>query len=259
MKQARTCWGQLAGLLAACAPWCGWAQQDMPPVSSWRETAFGRVVAERLVVGTRFFVFRMAESDRASFVGTINHLGAVQDIMPTRVYADWFFHPNWGMELAWDRMRARTKTTPHGYSDGDFLFGGPLIGAVVRGRSGRPARPYAVAGLAFFSSDFEPQGWWEFDYGNPEEWHKRGDPQFTASGQVQELVTDDHSPGVSLAAGCEVRLTENISLDACLRYIRFETEVMHPIYINGRLVQDKGPYTVPLSTYGLGIGLRHLF
>lgn len=215
-------------------------------------------VADHLTLGTRLTYFVLMHATDHSFLGTISRLDERQDCIPWKLFADWQFTPQWGLELTWDEMKTHTVTrVADHHSDGEFKVQGPILDAVYQIHRFRCCTPYAQFGLAWMLGDFDPARWWALGYSHEEDWTSLGSPDQVRSGITRNISLDD-ALGVVAAAGIRFGSFKHWSGDLLLRYMHLENDATFNEYRKGvRITGDDN--TIPLSNLALGLGLAYSF
>jgi len=218
--------------------------------------------AENLQVGVRATASRLRDSREEFFLGHINELEEHSNLLPYKLYLDWFFLPDWGLELTFDRLRVRTWNEPSGaggeqVSDGSLRLNELLALLLWRYRNDTAWTPYAGVGLVLVAAGFDHATWWHYGYSSPQEWEDLGKPAEPFRGKTRQLDPSD-AVGFVLAGGCKRRLANGWSLDATLRYTQVDVDLHYTLEFGGQ-VRDKGTRSVPLDHLTLGLGLEYAF
>ncbi|NQU39102.1 MAG: hypothetical protein HQ523_04035 [Lentisphaerae bacterium] len=205
-----------------------------------------------------------------SYMGSITELDAEQWYLPTDLYVQWELSPYWGLELGWDHLKAKTSTYWDGHSDGSFFLSGPHLGLYAAYANRTRFTPYVQAGIVYYSARFNPEEQWTvlMDDEVYAEWLAAGSPETWFDGRQQRLEADD-AYGTFMMAGCEIALTETLSLEAFFKCVEMEVyahwqnsqlffDEAHP---NGerRDTLDNGFFRYPASTTLIGLGIQYRF
>jgi hypothetical protein len=252
--EPRRTWRESIPKLRINMDWMNRIGEKMQP--TWNDMQ--GAAAGRLEVGTRSAVTLLLEGSKDSFVGTIDKLEPSQNLWPLRLFADWYFAPEWGAQLTWASMTAKSSRSPDGVSDGDFVLSGPVIGVVGRYDTGTPYTPYGGIGLAFLDAGFEPEGWWNLGYHSPSEWTSLGSPA-GPNGGITQMIKMDDPVGIMFQGGCVMKIRDRWSADVCLRLMRVSSDAHHSMYLDNAPLDIRDAVSVPLSYMELGAGIRYAF
>lgn len=225
-------------------------------VADWFENAT-RDVAGKLELGSRVVAYSLLEPD-GDWMGSIDHLDEQQDLMPTRLFADWLFSPYWGIELTWEKIEMTTITLADGHDDGAIMADGPIFSVFCRYPNNSRVTPFAGMGLAFLFGSFDPETWWRLHYPSSEYWNSLGKPDTPLGGFTKELSVDDTVAFV-LTGGCDAELTEHFSANIYARLMWGELDADYKIMRDGRVTEDRGTYGFPIDNIALGIGIKYRF
>jgi hypothetical protein len=238
----------------------------------WEKTK--EILEDKAEVGTRITTFKLLDSHKNTFLGSIDFLKSDQNYMPFKFFANWFFNSHLGMELTWDQIRADTITISDGHTDGIINLSGPIISVIER----KPVHitiqnrtytivPYIGAGLAFMGADFQHEGWWHHGFGGeniPEdplnayaEWIAQGSPEWPNEG-YRRTMHPDNATGFVLSGGCSTIIASNLSVDFYLRYMNIDVDTEFTLSSYGAVTRTQST-EFPMSNYTLGIGIRYAF
>ena len=193
-------------------------------------------LADHLQIGTRVTAFRLTDSRQA--YGTIYKVEEDQNLAPLKVFAGWRFTPSLEVEMSWDSLKAKTKTTPSDGSDGSFVMEGFVISAAGRYPNDTRLTPYGGLGMALLSGSFDADGTWS-----------------NRDGHTQAFTVDD-SVGYTIHAGCEARLPGRWSADFLMRYMKVEIDFRHSISVEPR---PRDSVTFVMDNLVIGMGIRYAF
>jgi len=228
----------------------------------------------RLEVGTRIISVSLIDDRKDTFLGSIDLLDVEQDYSPTKLYADWIFHPNFGIELTRGSVRASTVTRYDGHSDGDIELSGMILGVFGRKeftiqtlRRDYVITPYAGLGMAFFSADFDHKGWWHNGFSGenlPEdaeqayrEWILQGAPEWP-NGGYQRTMSLDNTRGLVLFGGLSTEVTERVSVEFYIRRTDVDVDVKYTMSSYGDVYRTTEA-TFPMDNMAYGFGIRYAF
>lgn len=232
----------------------------------------------RLQVGTRSTAFLLTRPDKDTFLGSIDRLEAQQNLWPLKGFLRWLLSPVWAVDLAWDGIRATTRTTDIGHSNGDLLLAGPILSGVARRTFTRHVHshtyqitPYAGGGLAYFFGDFDHDPVWFHGFGrSPREtsdwpaaqreyqaWLDEGAPDWPNSGYRRTLKFD-HALGLVLNGGCQIQFHRHWFADVHLRYVHMESDATFSMSWYGE-VFERVHATFPLNHWTAGVGIGYAF
>jgi outer membrane protein W len=208
-------------------------------------------------VGTRLTYVSLKQANKDFFLGHLNHMEVDQDLAPYKVFADWFFLPYLGVELTWDKMRAKVfnEPDPDGTrtSDGAWVISGPIATVVARYPNDSKFTPAVGVGAAFMSETFEHAGWWHWGYSSVQQYEAAGSPAAPYKGGTRTLDPKD-SVGFVVTADCDYRFNDHWAADVYGRYMSISADTH---WTNRG--EDKGNTSVPLDNYVLGLGVKYVF
>ncbi|MCS6772099.1 MAG: hypothetical protein NZ740_08770 [Kiritimatiellae bacterium] len=211
---------------------------------------------ENLEVGTRALHIWLAEDTRKGtlnpfadpsrptsysgrFIGTISELEVDQNYMPTRIYAQYFFHKHFGVGLSYDEMDIDTRDEDG--SDGYINLYGPIVYAIGRMKVEERISPFAELGIGLFSTEFEAD----------ESWRR--------AGPFGRRVMDIDDPLAAVVGlGIDISLSENFSLNVYTRAILNAT-VDAKAYYSKNADEPFAFGEFPLDSYGIGLGILYAF
>lgn len=255
--------------------------EAMPPMREieWREIIRNAqektqdFVAGHLEVGTRITSFKLLKENKDSFLGSIDHLDAKQDLAPFKIFAHWFFTPRYGIELAWDHIEAATVTTEDGHSDGNIVLTGPIITVFARHpmdimikEKALTLVPYGGIGFVILDASFEHESWWHHGFSEDQwpdaearynEWVASGSPPWPNGGYQRTMNLDD-TIGFVLSAGCATKINKSLSIDFYLRYMDVDVDDKYTLSRYGEVFHVEYA-TFPMSNYALGLGIKYAF
>jgi outer membrane protein W len=224
---------------------------------------FQGYAAGHLQVGTRMTGFMLLEDTSDSFIGSIDKLNKIENYWPLKLYADWYFTRYWGVELAWDQVKAESATQEKpgdsaSHSDGDWVITGPILSVIGRYPNSSHWIPYGGVGLAFMSSTFDHATWWHTGFGSEEDWVANGSPDTTLNG-LTRTFEPDNTIGTVAFGGCDYKITDNLLADFYLRYMNASVDTHYFMSMNGSMLDNRGWYSIPLTNVALGLGLAYAF
>ena len=229
------------------------------PTADW-ETAVNRAqerVAGHLELGTRLTVFKLLQTHKRTFVGDVDRLAENEDYAPLKPFADWMFSPACGTELAWERLSVAARRGDIG-REGDIVLRGPILGVIGRRANDTRATPYGAFGLALFAAEAEPETWWEQGYDSPSQWEALGRPTAPHGGVHRELDVRN-AVGLQLAAGCDFKICDTLSVDASLRVLYVSVRGRSSVTESDGVTADGGLATIPLTSIAAALGFRYAF
>jgi hypothetical protein len=224
---------------------------SVPPadLDSSAESAFA--------VGTRMVYARLVQPTKHTFLGHIDKLEVRQDLAPTRVFGQWFPFPDWGVELTWDEVHAKTFNNPGDDGvrtcDGDWLISGPIATVLWRYVNDSGWTPSVGVGAGFMSGDVDLAGWWHYGYNSPEQYAALGSPKTPYKAGMRTMDPNDPIALV-VSAECDVRISDRWSADLYARYMSVDLDIHWTTKGD-----DKGTRTVPFDNYVLGLGAKYRF
>ncbi|MCE9616331.1 MAG: hypothetical protein K8T26_18825 [Lentisphaerae bacterium] len=213
-------------------------------------------------VGTRLTAYTLTDSRGEPIVGHIDRLDAEQDLLPYKLFAQWRFHPNVGLELTWDRVRAQTLNEPNAnrdrVSDGSFEAQGPLLTVFGQYLTDTPCTPFLGVGVGWMMASFDADAWWANGYASPEEWESLGRPDASVNTKTRHMDPSDNV-ALIVTGGCSYALPARWAADVYVRYMSLDIENHYTIYVGDELVNDNGHQQIPMSNVAGGVGLKRSF
>lgn len=220
-------------------------------------------LAGHLQIGTRITGFMLLKDKSDSFIGSIDQLDEEQDLLPTKLYADWYFSPYWGLDLTWDHATAKTatqdKTDTPTHSDGSFKISGPIISLIGRYPNPSDWIPYGGAGVAIMSARFDAATWWYTGFPSESDWEEYGSPSQTLNGLNRVIEPKKNAIGYVAFGGCDYKITDHLLVGAYVRYMNIKLDAHYYLTINGVDIDDRGDYSIPMHNMVAGIGTSYLF
>jgi outer membrane protein W len=208
-------------------------------------------ILSRIEVGTRMTTFTLDQED-GEVLGTIVGIEGEPNESPTKFFANVMVLPYLGVELSYDSVKARTRTSS-GKSDGDIEMSGPLLSAIVRIPNQTGVIPYAGIGMAFFGADFSETAHWALGYEGPEEYEADGSPSEPLGGRERMMKVEDHT-GMIIHGGLMWQFAEHWAVDVFVRQMEMESEATFTGTVNGKLENEKsGVFLLDNMSYGGGI------
>jgi len=178
-----------------------------------------------------------------TYLGSLNYIDEEQDYVPSRIYIQYFFSDFLGAGLSYDKIEAKTGEKKRGGDpalsgpgDGNVGGEGPIAYLVCRIPNNSIFVPFAEAGVAYYFSYFDENDW--------------------SDGGRRFMKTED-TAALVLAIGCDVKLTENLSINAYLRTVEgvdIDTESWRR---GAHSPERTGSF--PLDYYGVGVGVKYAF
>ncbi len=177
-----------------------------------------------------------------SYLGSLNYISEEQDYVPSRIYVQYFFSEYLGAGLSYDQIEAKTGERDRGGvkgksgpGDGNIGGRGPIAYLVCRIPNDSIFVPFAEAGVAYYFTYFDENSW-----GNGDRYMKTKD-----------------TAALVLAAGCDVKLTERLSLNAYVRTVEGADVDTDSLRRRDRSYKNSGSF--PLDYYGFGVGVKYAF
>jgi outer membrane protein W len=227
------------------------------PGSAGSVTAPG--TAERFALGTRMTHVVLTDGDASSEEWTISELEEQQDYLPTGLFAQWFFTPQVGVEVTWEKVVADTITdTADQHSDGAFEIHGVLLQLLGRWPVEGRVTPFGGLGLGFYLGDFEAETWWRYGYSSKATWEELGSPSTPRHGVEREITTNDPIGWVA-TLGADIELAGGWDLDLLVRYVGVDIEAHYVRYVEGHVEKDHPWEDVPLDHLSFCAGVRRRF
>ncbi len=209
----------------------------------------GRLLAERLVLGTRVLTLSLRANRRGepfdgSFIGSIDRLDAIQSRSPDRIFVQYALLPYFGVGFQRDRLQIKTRTTiPREFrrgdrdTDGDAVLHGELPYVFARWPNRTPVTPFIEYGQARYRNRFRPN----------EEWYADGYRQF---------ILEPTSRTTYWGGGVEIELHRHCALDFYVRTMDLDVPGEYHFQGDGR---DPEPFVFSAKHVSYGVGLRALF
>lgn len=127
----------------------------------------------KLQLGTRLAYRILTDSDSGykggiygsgTYLGTIYALDEQQDYLPSKLFLAYFFTKHFGVEFAYDSMKAETVATDMDTNmvktDGDAILSGPTLSLLGKYPNITSFTPYAGIGIGFLNGDFDETADW---------------------------------------------------------------------------------------------------
>jgi len=195
----------------------------------------------------------------SSFLGSINKLEADQNYMPVKIYADWFFTRDWGIELTWDKVIAASHSVhpdDTDVTDGKWDIKGPILSMIGRYCNSTRVTPYGGIGITYMFTDFDAAPYWSLRM-SPAQWAANGYSDYPLIGS--QTMDTDNALGFVAFGGCDVEVAHNFLLDVYARYMNVAVDTHYYINLPGGGYEDHGWYKIPLSNVALGLGVTYAF
>lgn len=217
------------------------AKAAEPVKEWWQGFELGTRVTWTYLTDNKRIVSATSES-MGSFYGSINQLDVNQDYLPLKLFVDYSFCPKGGIELSWDSLSVQTITRSDRHTDGNLNLCGPALSVFARCPLDYGLTPYAGAGLAYYSVNFDEDADWHAPPGRPE----------------IQTMDFDHTWGALIYGGLIWTFAEHWSADLYLRYTKVQDAVgTHWAGPDGDAYN--GEPHIPLSNITTGLGLRYNF
>ena len=212
-------------------------------------------------VGTRMTYFTLLDSKRPEgdeFLNHLNELDANEDYAPTRLFVDYWFLPDFGVELTWDRFSADFQNEGAGADgDGEVSVQGPMFSCVCRYQGLAYWTPYAGLGLFIADVGFKHEGWHHYGFETKELWEEAGEPEKAHDGKSRHFSYDDDLGWVGFV-GADIPVSEGWSVDLSLRYTDVDFKMSYFTAVNHDIKQEASN-TIPFDNVALGLGVRYSF
>jgi hypothetical protein len=182
---------------------------------------------------------------RVSFLGSIYKFDVQQNYAPFSPYAQWLVTDNWGVEVGWEHLRAKTYTWWDGHTDGTFDLRGPVLALFAHYRNDTRFTPSAGIGLALLGTKFDHDPDWEV---------VRQGPLI-----INQRIETSDTQGFALFAACEVDVTDNLAAEFYCRYLNVSFDGHYTISVGGNVIDDRGITTYPMSSVCFGLGVSYAF
>lgn len=240
----------VSAVLAACCTsvWAASPVAESKPVASDASALAGWEIGTR-VIYTELQNDKQGRGTQingdwgGSYLGSLNYIDEEQDYVPSRLYVQYFFGEYLGAGLSYDKIEAQTGERdrggdPNNDGPGDGIVGGegPLLYLVCRVPNKSIFVPFAEAGVAYYFSYFDENDW--------------------SDGGRRFMKTDD-TAALVLAIGCDVKLTENLSINAYLRTVENADIDIESWRRDADDPERTGSF--PLDYYGVGLGVKYAF
>ena len=245
-------------------------EEEWPGPELWNRTR--EVLSDHLELGMRMVSFKLLNTKKNTFLGTIDYLDA-DGGNPFRIYAHWLFTPYYGIELTWDHVEATTMILYDGHSDGTIVMTGPVvvgfgclpIDSMIGGKAVTFV-PYAGIGFAILDASFSHEGWWHHGFPGEDpqeaereynEWVATGSPPWP-NGGYERTMNLDNTIGLVVMAGCTTEVAENLSVEFYLRYMDAQVDDEFTLSRYGD-VFDRTYATFPMGNFAFGLGVKYAF
>jgi len=220
----------------------------------------------KLRLGTRASWFNLRNADSGSqgsdfdaatgktLLGTIYALDEEQNYLPFKFFVGYDFTKYFGIELAYDSLKAKTVASanePTGRvqkTDGSLTLSGPVISLIGRLPNSTDFTPYIGVGVAFYHSSFDATSEWA-----------RTENYSPGVVATREMVVDNINTLV-LSAGVTWNFTENWFLDCSVQAANADVDAVFEPSFNG--VKDHGGDRrghFPMDYVAIRIGIGYAF
>lgn len=198
---------------------------------------------DRVEIGTRITKYELTDTERNTFLGSINELKEDQNYNPIKFYAD-VWPVKWvGVGVSYETISAETWTTgesgQEGYSDGTFTVDGPILSLLVALPNRTRFTPFAEVGKMFMSSSVDVNSDWANAHGIQD---------------YQSFEITDEEGGDVWGIGCSIQLTRNIEMDVIYRQIEASVKVDHVLL--GHIQQQNCEFPLDSDWFGAGVKYR---
>ncbi|MGQ9661343.1 MAG: hypothetical protein ACUVWX_03280 [Kiritimatiellia bacterium] len=224
------------------------------------------IISERLRLGLRLVYRSLLDRKRTlanTFLGSINELDLMQTSFPAGLFAQWLFNDYLAAEIAWEHLRVKTVTAFDKHTDGTFDLAGPMLTLIGRYPNRSRFTPAGGIGLFFINAEFENDPIWHngFDFDRVEEyyaWLEAGSPSWPNGGKQRTIDAKD-ARGTVFAAGCEIRIAKRFWGEVSLRFVQAAVDGHYYISRYGKIIDNRGITSFPMSHLSCGIGLMYSF
>lgn len=212
----------------------------------YRESLYrlGDYAHDNLQLGFRMTYYQLIESEKPSFLGSINQLKEDQDYAPhlfARIRLP--LEPFW-ISIGYNKLRAITwtKAEPEygeeGYTDGTIQLSGPFVLLHFHSERDPDLRWFGEVGFAMYSATFVHDSAWQ-----------------DAGGVPGSHIMDFYDTyGLIMNGGCEFFINDQISLTTYLSYTRVSVDMTYYLYGD---IRDERVF--PMSNIAMGIGMQYSF
>ncbi len=198
---------------------------------------------DNLQVGFRMSYFKLMETEKESFLGSINNLKEDQDFVPHLFARIKLMEPFW-VVLGSSTLKAKTWTLAEpeadleGYTDGTIELSGPYVLLHFHSKRQNDLQWFSEIGFAMYEANFIHDPAWR-----------------DARGVVNShLMHFEDTLGLMVNGGCDLLVTDDISLSAHVGYTRVSSDMTY--YLNGEKWDSR---TFPLSNLSLGLSAQYHF
>ncbi len=258
--------------LAALAPRAAaQAARAAQTPSTW-ERINEQFLADKLEIGLRFTYFSLVDDEKNNydkngnfvdgFLGSINKLDAEQTFMPYP-FLRYYPIPYVGIELGYDKMRAKTKKyyDDDDDSDGSIDMKGPSIALLGRYPNETTLTPYGGVGVVFYNCDFEYDGYWHHGFRNSADynaWRAQGSPEWPNNGYERNIKLSDTTAWY-ITGGASWEIVEHIALDFQLRYMWADVDAHYYLSFYGNKFDDRGNFNFPMENWAGQLSVKYSF
>ncbi|EKD40462.1 MAG: hypothetical protein ACD_75C00048G0008 [uncultured bacterium] len=211
----------------------------------------------KLQLGTRMAYRILTDSESGqkggrygsgTFLGTIYALDEQQDYLPGKMFLAYFFTKHFGVEFAYDSMKAETVATDSDTgmvkTDGDVILSGPTVSLLGKYPNAAPFTPYAGIGLGFLNGDFdETADWAHSDWGGSDR---------------NRMMVVDSTTALLLTAGVNWAFDPHWLFDCSLQYVRADADAVFYGATDG-IVDTEQAGHFPLDNVALRLGVIYSF
>ena len=195
---------------------------------------YGRVLKNRLEIGTRSTCFALLENKRDtprenSFVGTVNRLKEDQHLAPFKPYVQYKVLSFLGVGASYDDFGAEAWDNEG--TDGTAELSGPMVYLLASYPNPFPLVPFCELGAAFYSAEFHKSSGWGHDRSN-------------------KHIDLNDPKGYYVALGCDVLVHKRWTVNLYGRYTNVDVDGS---WFDGTKTHDNVIFTMSHASIGLGV------
>lgn len=235
---------------------------EVPALESADESAYAKLIAERLWVGGRSVSSTLQDTERpadrdggATFIGYVNKLEEVES-RTTQFVVGYNLSRYLSVEYSEGEIAARTRNYNNDLSDGVVRMSGPVYTAVARYPLFDRIIPFIGISYAPWDGEFEHDAWWQLGWPSPENYAAAGSPYRTTG--MSRTIEVEGDTCRTLTYGVAVKLHRHVEIEFLMRELELETEARFYHTIDGtRTLERTGSF--PLDHKSYGIALKAIF
>ena len=211
----------------------------------------------KLQLGTRVTYRVFTDSDSGhkggtygtgTYLGTIYALDEEQDYLPRKLFLAYFFSQHFGIEFAYDWIKAQTVAMDTDNNvvktDGNAILSGPTLALLGRYPNATSFTPYAGIGVGLFHGDFDETADWAHSYWGTSDRNRQ--------------MSVDSTTALLLTAGVTWAIEGHWLLDCSLQYVRADADAVFYGVTDG-VVDTVQPGHFPMDNVAFRLGVIYSF